>query len=79
MRAWARATRLRHCGRCGTDVAVGAPYLSIRVGAGRELVRCVTCEGPAPPDLPPVIVTQSVHEPINLTRFGILPIDWRRR
>jgi hypothetical protein len=80
MRTWTRAPRVRRCGRCGTDVAVGAPYLSIRLaGTGRELVRCATCEGPAPPDLPALIEPRSAHEPINLTRFGILPMDFSRR
>ncbi len=53
MRTWTRALTVTRCGGCGTLVADGAPLLEIRIEPIRlRRVRCESCEGPAPPNLP---------------------------
>lgn len=57
MRRWDRAPRELLCGNCkNRHIAQGDPVLYVSLpGMRRELQRCVDCEGPAPPDLPPLI------------------------
>jgi hypothetical protein len=43
-------------------------------------VRCGACAGgPVPPDLPAQIEYTEPAPPIDLTRLGLLPLDWSRR
>jgi len=55
-------------------------------GARREKVRCARCEGPAPPDLPPLIERREPDPARTFTRVGALrlplgapPADWKTR
>jgi hypothetical protein len=41
--------------------------------------RCANCAGPAPPDLPTVIVQDDLPPPLDFTRIGLLPLDFSRR
>lgn len=53
MRQWRRAARTRQCGRCARPILKGEPLLTISLSGHRwKLVRCETCGGGAPPDLP---------------------------
>ena len=83
MRTWNRARSDGHCGSCRAPIAVGSPVLLIRFGGdtGRALVRCVACEGPAPPDLPTLVELKVIPIPIPMTRFaaGMLPLDFKSR
>jgi hypothetical protein len=77
---WTRLAIGARCGGCGRELEKGDPVLVRRISTmTRRFIRCTTCEGPAPPDLPALIVTRSAYEPINLTRFGILPMDFSRK
>jgi hypothetical protein len=80
MMRWARALVPKLCGRCGHPIAKGAPLLLIGVGltARIEKIRGVCCAGPAPPDLPEHIERQPAPPP-DLTRLGVLPLDWSKR
>lgn len=53
MRKWMRLESWRLCGQCGVHLGFGDPVLTIQLpGLHRHLIRCQTCVGPAPPDLP---------------------------
>jgi hypothetical protein len=51
MKRWERATRNRRCGCCGEPIHHGDPVLVLTIQAVVK-VRCVSCDGPAPADLP---------------------------
>jgi len=77
MTRWARATRVRFCGRCAGRIDKGAPILVIGLAnVKREHIRGECCAGPAPPDLPAHL--ERVAAPVSLERLGLLPLDWRR-
>jgi hypothetical protein len=78
MMRWARALVPTLCGRCSHPIAKGAPLLRIGVGTRIEKIRGVCCAGPAPPDLPEQIVREPAPAP-DLTRLGVLPLDWSKR
>lgn len=83
MRRWTRVVvPSTLCGGCGHELRKGEPILAIEVtylaGKVLRLWRCAQCEGPAPPDLPADIVTDEPRPPIDLTRFGLLPLDFSR-
>jgi len=72
------------CGRCGATIAKGDPVLRIvmvRGGHTLRFVRCAKCDGPAPPDLPPLVVRSTTIAPSALHRVGtLLPfVDWKTR
>lgn len=51
------------------------------VKAGRRVkVRCDTCAGPAPPDLPLLVVEREPPAPFTLTRFtpDMLPLNFKQ-
>lgn len=52
MQHWARVKRARICGGCGRTLAIGDPVLVITLARQVDKIRCATCNGPAPPDLP---------------------------
>lgn len=57
MRTWVRRDVPCYCGNCGETVNAGEPLLEITSEKiRRPLHRCASCEGPAPPDLPPIVV-----------------------
>ena len=57
MTGWRRADRVLVCGGCAVALNVGDPILTIRIdGLKRPLVRGACCAGPAPPDLPALIL-----------------------
>ena len=79
MRTWTRATHTRQCGLCGEPQRVGAPILEYVI-ANHTFVRCSTCEGGAPPDLPLIIERQDHPQPaLNWGRLGLLPLDFKTR
>jgi len=82
-RTWTRTALPILCGRCGRQLAKGDPVLVIELpGARRTLrfLRCDRCEGPAPPDLPALIVHGGiVTTPLVRLGAGMLPLDWKMR
>ena len=79
MKTWRRAPAARRCGCCGDQIPTGAPLLEYHVGDHIRLPRCETCAGePAPADLPLTIGTQKLP-PLDMTRLGILPLDFKAR
>jgi hypothetical protein len=79
MTTWTRDRALRHCGQCGQDIPVGDVLLLLSFnGRAFKKYRCQLCAGPAPPALPPVI-EETPLPPIDLTRVGLLPLDFSRR
>lgn len=54
MRTWTRAIARLSCGNCNEEIAKGDPVLEISFGRIVKK-RCGKCEGPPPPDLPPLI------------------------
>jgi hypothetical protein len=81
MRTWTRAPLGTHerCGQCGAVIAPGAPVLRITLPAVvRALRRCEACVGPAPPDLPALIVRAPA--PIAWAPVArVAAFDWRAR
>ena len=80
MRTWTRADRVTLCGRCEHRfLSVGEPMLVIRL-QGREFIRGARGEGPAPPDLPPLVERTGIT-PTPLVRLavGMLPLAWKRQ
>jgi len=74
---WDRASRLQLCGRCGRHIEKGDPLLVITIGSTVQKVRCATCDGPAPPDLPPFISTKAEFARAPIALRGLLPLDWK--
>jgi len=60
MRTWERVAVATLCGGCGAGLDVGDPVLVMTRERGTakplRFVRCAGCAGPAPPDLPALIV-----------------------
>jgi hypothetical protein len=84
MRRWERATRHVLCGGCGAAIETGDPvlvYFGATAGATpRRFIRCASCGGGAPPDLPTAIVFDPTPLPrLDMTRLGVLPLDFRTR
>jgi hypothetical protein len=80
MTTWMRDRTLRHCGQCGRDIPEGEVLLRITFGSCKaRKYRCASCAGPAPPDLPAVIEYETPQSPIDLSRLGLLPLDFSRR
>lgn len=81
-RTWTRATVVRLCGGCGHELAVGDPVLELRLmGVHDPKLRCVLCEGPAPPDLAPLVERERMDErPMVHIRSGahVLPFDFKK-
>lgn len=79
MTTWTRLRTSRRCGQCGRDILVDEVVLQITFDhCPATKYRCGTCAGPAPPDLPAELV-QDEPPPIDLTRIGLLPLDFSRR
>jgi hypothetical protein len=79
MTTWTRERGLQHCGQCGQEIPAGDVLLRITFGGCKaKKYRCVTCAGPAPPELP-AHIEQTPLPPIDLTRLGLLPLDFSRR
>ena len=79
MRRWQRATLRGMCGGCGSTIPVDAVVTVITLpGVRAPMLRCATCEGGAPPELPrePVLDEPEGAAP---ARLGLLPLDWRRK
>jgi hypothetical protein len=80
MTMWTRDRTLRHCGQCGADIPIGDVFLLLTFnGRVFKKYRCAMCAGPAPPELPAAIVYDEPPPPIDLTRLGLLPLDFSRR
>jgi hypothetical protein len=80
MTTWMRDRTLRHCGQCGAEIPADTVLLRITFGSCKaKKYRCATCAGPAPPDLPAVIALTEPPPPIDLSRLGLLPLDFSRR
>lgn len=65
------------CGNCHRQIAVGEPLLLLLVTPTITKRRCGPCAGGAPPDLPRELQT-SAPPPLDMTRLGLLPLDWSR-
>jgi len=81
MTTWTRDRTVRHCGQCGADIPADTVLLRITFGSCKaKKYRCAACAGPgpAPPDLPAAI-EYADPPPIDLTRLGLLPLDFKRR
>jgi len=79
---WSRATVPQLCGSCRRQIVAGEALLVLGVGVGDRAgkitkVRCTTCVGPAPPDLPDRI-EQAPRPALDMTRIGLLPLQWSR-
>lgn len=81
MTEWRRALWAVRCGGCNAPIAAGSPVLVLVVAGRREKIRGVCCDGPAPPDLPAVVLERDPPKPFVMTRFdpGMLPIDFKAR
>jgi hypothetical protein len=77
MTTWGRARVVMQCGSCGEVIRVGAPVCLIQIAPKIIKRRCAPCAGGAPPDLPSAVVLDETPRPaIDLTRFGVLPLDF---
>jgi hypothetical protein len=76
---WTRARVATFCGRCRRLVGVGDPLLQLQLTTTITKVRCVDCAGPAPPDLPTLVVSASAAPPLDMTRVGLLSLDFSRK
>jgi hypothetical protein len=58
MRTWTRSAIRRECGRGRHVILPNEPALRLTFAAPASAVlwRCVECEGPAPEDIPPLVV-----------------------
>jgi hypothetical protein len=90
MRAWERVgVPSTLCGRCGRELLKGESVLVITRPRGTakplRFVRCDRCEGPAPPDLPPLVERDNRITPTPMARLrptlplGMTLADYRAR
>lgn len=78
MSTWTRAeARWRKCGKCGHPIGIGDPVLVMTFGKA-TLVRCATCAGGAPPDLPARIELTKRPRLDVAARFGLLPLEFSK-
>jgi hypothetical protein len=78
MITWTRAAagRAYTCGLCGHVLEVGEAMKVIAIDrVARVSIRC-TCDGPAPPDLPPLPARAEVPAPAFQPLRGLLPLEW---
>lgn len=71
MTRWTRAPVVTLCGYCRDPrlIQAGEPCMEITLpGVQRRRLRCVTCAGPAPPDLPPLEKPVPVSPQRKMTR-----------
>lgn len=71
MTRWTRSTVATLCGFCVEPrlIRAGDPCLEIQLpGIHRPRYRCVTCAGPAPPDLPPLESAPPIQTTRKMTR-----------
>lgn len=79
MRTWSRVSWDCHCGLCNALLRRGDPVLRIQIPSmKRLLVRCVTCVGPAPPDLP-TLVERKEPTPLTMTPLRALTADFKAK
>ena len=86
---WTRAKVEVPCGACGQRIYIRQPMFVMQFErVQRRLVRCVDCVGPAPPDLPEVILTKEQDRaplrPLRttaaqFTRAKLSESDWTAR
>jgi len=86
---WTRANLEVSCGSCGKRIYIRQPMFVMKFEhIKRQLVRCVECVGPAPPDLPEVIITKEPERaplrPLRttareFTRAKLSESDWTAR
>lgn len=89
MRSWERIAVATLCGGCGRTLMKGDPVLVIArpraTGKPLRFLRCDRCEGPAPPDLPALVVRDNTIAATPLKRLApLLPLgtplaDFRAR
>jgi len=89
MKAWDRIAVPTLCGGCGRTLAAGDPVLVITRPRGTakalRFLRCDRCEGPAPPELPALVVRDNTITATPLRRLApLLPLgtplaDFRAR
>ena len=81
VKVWERAIVDVRCGLCGAPIPRGTPC-HVYVFPYVEKVRCATCAGEAPPELPALPVRQPEPPPaLPFVRFGpsMLPLDFKQR
>ena len=67
------------CGHCGAVLLAGTPVARVVLPRVRRvLARCETCVGPAPPDLPALVV-RAPDAGAAFTRVARLVTDWQTR
>jgi|KBSMisStaDraftv2_1062788.scaffolds.fasta_scaffold00291_49 hypothetical protein len=70
------------CGGCGRLIETAKPVFVITLpGLKAFRYRCEVCEGPAPPDLPELVVLiaqpRAIEPPVMFRQ--LLPLDFRRQ
>lgn len=86
---WTRAKIEATCGGCGQRIYIRQPMLVMKFEhVKRQLVRCVDCVGPAPPDLPETVeLKEPERKPLRplrttaaqFTRDKLSDRDWTAR
>lgn len=70
MIAWGRSQIDRLCGMCSSPIQVGEPVLVRSIANVKaKKFRCENCAGEAPPDIPPLVVTQKPEPTPQFERF----------
>ena len=75
MRTWLRLESPAYCGKCGNEIPSGQPVLALTSEKfKRAFYRCADCEGPAPPDLPPLV--EKFQTTKRMTQVGKAKPEW---
>lgn len=83
MTGWTRTPLQRVCGRCAGHIDRGAPiYVMELARLSHTKIRCESCAGPAPDDLPPFteLPRPTPSAPLSFARFSVsaLPFDYKQ-
>lgn len=80
-RRWCQSSAVLSCGRCGTGIPQGQPFMEVTGEAGWKLCRCEQCAGETAPEMPVFVPKPRVEIPAAMVRrpstVTQLARDWK--
>lgn len=82
MKTWRRSPVEERCGLCSATIPAGAPFLAFTFPTVKaQKLRCarLPCAGEPVPVALPATITKAAPPPLDMTRLGLLALDFSRR